>query len=89
MMQHTRTGLCDDAIASASHPPPPSGGPASQSATAYRASRLRLLDNVVKQMQANGRLSVDLGVPVQQINADDWLERQQHALLRDLNNLGF
>jgi hypothetical protein len=48
-----------------------------------------LLDNVVKQMQANGRLSVDLGVPVQQINADDWLERQQHALLRDLNNLGF
>jgi hypothetical protein len=54
----------------------------------YREERCRLLLRAIGEVEKCGRISADLGVVVQALQ-DDWLDRQQHDLMRQMNNLGF
>jgi len=54
----------------------------------YREERRRLLQGAIGQVEKCARISADMGVVVEALQ-DDWLDRQRHDLLRQVNNLGF
>ena len=54
----------------------------------YREERCRLLRRAIGEVEKCARISADLGVVVEALQ-DDWLHRQQHDLMRQINNLGF
>ena len=60
----------------------------SSMAKAYRECRSRLLRRAVEHIDKCERLSSEVGAIVETLD-DGWLARQEHALLRDMNNLGF
>ena len=56
--------------------------------SAARGERCKLLRHAMRQVQSRARVSGDVGVVVEAL-PDGWLEQQQHAMLRDMHNLGF
>jgi len=54
----------------------------------YREERCRLLRRAIGEVEKCARISADLGVVVEALQ-DDWLDRQKHDLMRQINNLGF
>ena len=83
--------LCGEAIASGEPKGPAGSGGACdemETAKAYRQERYRLLRAAMKKVENSARLTGDLGVVVASLE-DGWLDRQQHDMLRSMNNLGF
>ena len=59
-----------------------------ETAKVYREERCKLLRQAVAKVENSARLAGDFGVVVESLE-DGWMDRQQHELLRSINNLGF